>query len=331
MRDDDQPSFPLALGPEPGRRGGSGTEAPSPTEQNRARKSIDYMLDLAFRYGGVSSVAGLLDQVAALRPYKPFNALLVLLQRPHASFLLPPQEWVEKFGRGIVPGEQPIVLLQPRGPVMFLFDVSQTEPLDDTEALPLDIGNPYAMTDVQDADLALHWITENAKLDGVRVSPARHRLRSAGCIGPSRNAVTQRVVAKKRPVRVELAVPVRFDTLLNNAYSPTEQLATLAHELGHLYCGHLGGTTEDWWPDRPGLGRPTQEYEAEAVARIVFRRLDPSAELPPHLDQYFSPGQPLPTGGLEQILTAAGRVIEMSQGFAPRRDRGPKPRSAHAR
>ena len=44
-----------------------------------------------------------------------------------------------------------------------------------------------------------------------------------------------------------MQVPVRFEVLLNRSYSATEQLATLAHELGHIYCGHLGAQTSDVW------------------------------------------------------------------------------------
>ena len=271
----------------------------------------------------MSSVAQLFDEIAAFRQYKPFNALLVLLQRPHASYVLPPQEWAEKFGRRIRPGQQPIVLLQPGGPVMFLFDVSQTEPTTDAAQLPIHLNNPYRMDDVQDAPVALHWLSQNAKLDGVRVSGASHGLRSAGCISRARGGISQSAVVKRRP-EITDDVPVRFEVLLNDAHSPTERLATMAHELGHLFCGHLGAEPQDWWKDRGRLDRETEEYEAESVARIVFRRIDPTTQLPPHLDQFFRPGQELPRTGMPEILTAAGRVVEMCQGPTTRRK--PRPR-----
>ena len=39
---------------------------------------------------------------------------------------------------------------------------------------------------------------------------------------------------------------------LNDDLSPESRYVTLAHELGHLYCGHLGTPNEKWWPDRRG-------------------------------------------------------------------------------
>lgn len=35
-------------------------------------------------------------------------------------------------------------------------------------------------------------------------------------------------------------VPIRYETEVNRDLTPTERYATLAHELGHLYCGRAG-------------------------------------------------------------------------------------------
>lgn len=290
--------------------------------RSEAKKSIQFMLEAAIRYGGVRDYVDLLDRVAALHQYKPFNALLVLLQRPSATFLLPAHQWMERYGRVSRPGQQPLVMLQPRGPVMFLFDVSQTEAPDGARLLPLHLRNPYGMADVGSAELALSWLTTNAKLDGVRVSPAGYGLPYAGCIWRSNQGMTQPVLVKKRPETTSL-VPMRYETLLNDAHSPTERLATLAHELGHLYCGHIGTHDPELWAARPGLSEPLQELEAESVARILFKRLAPDVKLPPHLDQYFRNGAPRPDADIERVLVAAGRVIEMCRGFAPRRSKSP--------
>ena len=216
-------------------------------------------------------------------------------------------------------------MLQPRGPVMFLFDVSQTEEGPHARALPPGLVNPYAMNDAPGAESELGWVVENAKADGVRVTDARYGLPAAGCIRRTA-AGPQPVLVRRRPEVVYRQVRVRYDVLLNAAYSPTERLATLAHELGHLYCGHLGGHDTELWPeplwrDRPGLSHELCELEAESVARLVFKRLHPSNHLPPHLEQYFTDVPSLASASVETVLTAAGRVLEMSGGFAPRRSK----------
>jgi hypothetical protein len=285
---------------------------------DRVPRSIQSMIDLAVERRYANDVGDLLDQVAAVRGQRLFNALLAVLQRPHADYLLTPAEWASRYRRTIRPNEQPIVLLVPFGPVTFCFDVSQTEETEHSRKLPAGLLNPYAMPDVPAAREALSWLTSNARHDGVRVTHARHGLRSAGCIRHAHEGVAQSIDARDR--RVPTAqVAVRYDVLLNEAYSETERLSTLAHELGHLFCGHLGASTTDWWPNRRQSEHAVSEFEAESVARLVFRRIAPGVNLPPHLDQYFSEQDPIPTDGWEHVVAAADRVIDMARGRSPRK------------
>lgn len=174
------------------------------------------------------------------------------------------------------------------------------------------------MAYVQTAGHALTWLTSNARYDGVRVTGARHGLAWAGCIRHAEKGLhhwVESADAKSQQVKVR----IRFEALTNEAYAESERLATLAHEMGHLFCGHLGADAKDWWPSRTSMGLQVREFEAESVARLVFRRLAPEIDLPPHLDQYFKGNDALPTDGWDLVVAAADRVIDMSQGHTPRR------------
>jgi hypothetical protein len=58
--------------------------------------------------------------------------------------------------------------------------------------------------------------------------------------------------------------------------TPIEQLVTVAHELGHIFCGHVGRCDtlqgKSGWPDRRGLPTNVKEMEAEAVAWLIASR-----------------------------------------------------------
>ena len=85
------------------------------TKESEAKRSISYVMDAVLQFGKVSGFADLLDRVATLcvtTGYSPFNALLMLLQRPAATYVLPAHQWNERYGFVIRPGEQPMVLLQ---------------------------------------------------------------------------------------------------------------------------------------------------------------------------------------------------------------------------
>lgn len=307
-------------GVESGQSSGDTVEDPV-KKTNEAKKSIGYVLDAVLGFGKVTGFADLLDRIAMLcfaTGYSPFNALLMLLQRPAATHVLPAHQWQERYGFVIRPGEQPMVLLQPGGPLMFLLDVSQVEPGAGALPLPIHLSNPYAMPDAPDVDHAVHWIAENAKFDGVRVTPAPLGTGFAGCVSRSRSGATQRLTVRKRPLPEAHDVPVRFDVELNRSYSPTEKLATIAHELGHVYCGHLGADRDDHWKDRSAVDRDTRELEAESVARVVFASLAPGVQLPDHLSQYFAEEPDLAGASLEAVLKAAGRVLDIATGWGPR-------------
>lgn len=288
-----------------------GVAPPQPSAPELSRRSVAGMVRLALDRGYATSVGDLVDQVVALRQYKLFNALLAVLQRPHPMHLLTAEQWQDRWRRRIRPAENPIVLLVPHGPVAFLFDVSQTEAVEGSRPLPPELVNPFAMVDVVEASYALAALVEAVKADGVRVNLSGEGWRRAGCIervppGSSQSVPSRRTGGTPRQV------PVRWEVRLNDALTPTERLATLAHELGHLYCGHVGADRGDRWPSRQ-VAKEVEEYEAESVALLVFRRIAPEAKLPSYLDQFFRPGQPVPDQGWSFVVRAATSVVDMCQ------------------
>ena len=284
-----------------------------PVTAREARRSIDDLVTEARRYRSSAAYAELLRFVGGFRRYAPFNALLIHSQRSGARFVAPAHKWREKYGRRVKPGEQALVALQPFGPVMFVYDVSQTEPDPGAAQLPGQVINPFAMPVMTNVEPALDRLVENAKFDGVRVSFVGSGSQSAGCIRTVQAGLNQRVQAKRRPPEW-LDVPVRYETEVNQAFTATERYATVAHELGHLYSGHLGTPNPKWWPNRRHVSPVVEEFEAESIAFLAYQRVDESATMPPHLAQYLREESDVPDGvSLETIMTAAGRVIEMSE------------------
>ena len=296
-------------------------EYAGPRARQEVRRSIDDLVSDALRYRSSADYRELLEFMARFRRQKPFNALLLHAQRPGARFVAPAHRWREKYERQVRPGETPLVALQPFGPVMFVYDVSQTEPMGD-HALPDRFANAFAMPPLQNVEKALPRLIENAKADGVRVSYGAAGADHAGHITAVIEGRTQDVVVNRR-LMTSVAVPVRYELVLNRGHSPTEQLATLAHELGHLYCGHLGTPDHTWWPDRRKTTKAVREFEAETVAYLVCQRVDENARMPPYLDGYLEKNDTVPEGiSLDVITVAAGMAVELLDGWAKPRKPG---------
>jgi hypothetical protein len=128
-------------------------------------------------------------------------------------------------------------------------------------------------------------------------------------------------MVKRRPEELR-QVPVRYETRVNHSFDPSERYATLAHELAHLYCGHLGAHEQDRWPDRGSVSTEVAEFEAESAAFIACQRLDDDAAMPPYLAQFLEGTPEVPDGiSLERIAFAAGQVVEMSLDWVKPRKR----------
>jgi hypothetical protein len=112
-------------------------------DAHATKRVLDELFSFARPYRSSKSYDGLLKFVASFRLYAPYNAMLVRAQMPGACYIAPAHRWHKQFGRTIKVDARPLVILQPMGRVMFVFDVSDTEAGEDSEPLPPEVTNPF--------------------------------------------------------------------------------------------------------------------------------------------------------------------------------------------
>ena len=293
-------------------RNGSLSGATAEWDRDAAQSALDELFQFALRYTSSQEFQDLLNFAGRFRWYSPFNALLAHIQMPGASFVAPAHRWARDYERRIRPGARPIVLLKPGGPVMFVFDVSDTKPLPKAKPLPRHVTDPFSKRGPDPVE-QLGWTVENARRDGVCVAERDAGSQSAGQIAVVEPGTFFCFQVRERPWPEFCDVQVRYELLLNDQHSPKEKYATLAHELAHLYCGHLGTPDPDWWPSRRGLSETVCEFEAEAVAFLVCSRLgieNPSHE---YLSAYVLGHSRIPDIRLSYVLKSAGLIERMGQ------------------
>jgi hypothetical protein len=222
--------------------------------------------------------------VGRFRFYSPFNAMLIHTQMPGAHFVCTARRWLKDYRREIKIGARPIVILQPMGPVLFVFDVSDTAPLPNARPLPPQVEDPFQVRNGRiGGQLAL--TIENAKRDGVRVTERADGSQRAGSIQWAAAGQHLEFTIAKKPLPKSTQVPLWFELLLNSVLSAEARYGTLVHELAHLYCGHLGTPNGRWWPDRQNLSHAVREFEAESVSYLVCTRLGIDTAVPGWLCQ----------------------------------------------
>lgn len=293
----------------------SGEKTPAQVwEEDFSRRALDELFSHARKYRTSDSYKQLMDFAVRFRAYAPYNAMLVHIQMPGAVYAAPPERWLLRYGRYVKAGARPLVILRPMGPVMFVFDVSDTEPGPEAEPLPAEVTNPYEVRGGK-VGRQLEMTAENAKRDGVQILETKAGSQAAGSIctvpGGPWQALLFEADRDEHNNPIHIRVPLRYTLLLNESMSREARYATMAHELAHLYCGHLGTTDDRWWPDRRGLTLTQREFEAESVTYLVCGRLDidnPSAE---YLSGYVKRCPDVPSISLDCVTKAAGLIEQM--------------------
>ena len=100
---------------------------------------------------------------------------------------------------------------------------------------------------------------------------------------------------------------------LNKTHSLEEKYSSLAHELGHIFCGHLGIDRYAWWTEREDLNINAEEIEAGSVAYLVCRRKGLRACSEKYLSNHVGANQEIPTFSLNAVLQAVSYVEEMGK------------------
>jgi hypothetical protein len=305
----------------PSSEAGSPSENSSPhpeTSENRNDvAALSQLFRRSTRYRQAEEYKRFLDFVGQFPQYSPYNAALLHVQNPGVAFTATRRQWRERFDRVLEPGARPYVILQPFGPVLFVYDLPDTEPRSDqAEELPEKVTEPFAVEGKLREDTwtqTLRNCREEEKV-AVRQSPNLHCQHGGRVEG--------------RPFQSGPKNPndCLYRVLLNANLEMEEQYGALAHELGHLFCGHLGADDDAWWDACTSIDENQKEVEAESVAYLACRRaglhsISKRYLLWPAERAAGSSTGLLPPVRLRTVLDAVGYVESMGEdGFQSKRD-----------
>jgi len=265
-------------------------------EAEAARTLLDQLFEESKLYHKSKDYMDLLDFVVKLRNFAPFNAMLLQVQKPGLSYAASAFEWREKFNRYPKLDARPLLILWPFAPVALVYDVLDTE----GDPLPEDVSFVPAKGDTTKDDIQ-HYLGL-LKRNGIKHHFFDGGDNSAGSIEVTKNPVPKDVDKKKK------AKPGEYLMRMNQNHSPVVQFSTLAHELGHLYLGHLGGDEARSIPERPPRNHAHKELEAESFAYLLCQRNGVECKSKTYLANYVKANDTIEILDVYQILKAVGHV-----------------------
>lgn len=277
--------------------------APSTARLTRLRtfaecaSAIDRLFQDALASSGPDAFTEFIDFARRLSNLSVYNAMLVRLQRPGAAAVTTEKRWLAA-GRRVRPGALPIVVLRPFGPVSFLYEVSDTE----GRPLPGEKHNPFVARGTLDE---VEWgrvLKLHREKNNVRIEERNFGSLLAG------NARS----LQEMPSLLPACDTPEWLVQLNLNHDRPTRFATLAHELGHIFCGHCGAHGRGAWPDRSRLPYPVRETEAEAAAYLVCSRRELKVASRQYLSELIAEVD-LRQVSLYAIFEAANRIEGKSQ------------------
>ena len=264
-----------------------------------ADQDLSELYEATLAYRTSDAYRGLLDYIARFRNYSGYNLFLVRIQKPDARYVATAKHWKQAFGRSPKRGVRPLIMLQPGGPVMFVYDLGDT----DGSPVPPTLLDPfYAEGEVP--KLVWKTVLKNCHREVFTVVEMELPADQAG-------SVRGRIAAD--------STPPYFEIRLNAVHTETARFVTLAHELAHVYCGHLGGHPRKRWPDRSDLPLDIREFEAESAAYIVAKRRGIASGSDRYLSEYLNTHAEVPPVDMELVIRVSDRIEKMGHALRPLR------------
>ncbi len=279
--------------------------------------TVDALFKEALRLKGTPTFLAALDFLTRFRQFAIYNAMLIWVERPGSVALGTRLDWLG-IGRTVNPDAIPIVILHPYGPVQFVYEYSDTS----GPALPGGGYEPFAVTG---RIPTMEWkrTVTAARKCGIAVEGGNYGANyggSAALLHRGAHALDCFLPGLDLPATDRAHIPPEAETVaahdreirwrirINRHLDEAASYHALAHELGHIYCGHLGAGGKDRWPDRTdALSQDAKELEAEAAAYVVCQRAGLVTKSAEYLAGYITESA-VKEVSFFMIMSAANRV-----------------------
>lgn len=257
-------------------------------EEEAARSLLDQLLEESRLYKTSKGYLKLLEFTKRLRNFAPFNAMLLHVQKPGMRYAASAYDWKARFERHSKENARPLLTLWPFGPVALVYDVQDTE----GKELPQDVDSFFARGAIT---------TE--QIPAFIKDMGRRQIACDYFDGGDGKAGSIRVLKTSTPKEGGC-----YGMQLNRNHSVPVQFVTIAHELAHLFLGHLGPDKKLNIPERPRPAHAQEELEAESVAYLVCARNGVESKSESYLTDFVKANTTIETLDLYQVMRAAGQI-----------------------
>jgi len=222
---------------------------------------IDELLLNSWRFRSTDEFVKFFKFIGKFNHYSRYNTMLVYIQNPAVTFFGGVSFWRKKFFRSVKKDARPYIILVPKGPVMLVYDVFETEG-DETpeELLENGLGTDFKVKG-SISEAKYDYAIELAEKWGIKIEYRPLNYFQGGYI----TTITEGIL----------------EICLKENETREKNFSTLIHELAHLFLGHAGHKKiklkdtkqEIKLPIRNKIGKSAMELEAETVNYLVSKKI----------------------------------------------------------
>lgn len=259
-----------------------------------------YRRSLARR--GAAGFCALIAGCSRFRHYSIFNNLLVYLQDPQVTFVATAAHWQRSYKRKVKPDARPLIILAPRSPVAFVYDVADTE----GQPLPEPAEDPFGMEGTLPPGVLQELYQRTlANCERYRIHVRRRPLSALHASSVTRRAGDEH--GQYLLGRPKLLIEI------DDGLDVPASYPVLVRELARIFLGHLGSDADGWWPDRASLPAGQRTLEAETATYLVSCRAGLAPRSAEHLARHVTDEKELETLDLNLLIRATGLLERMGQ------------------
>lgn len=266
------------------------------------------LFDRIYREGLYDDYVNFAIFMLLTKGYSFFNSALILLQRPGALYIESENVWGKRYNRYIRPDATPIVVMQPFGPINFVYDFADTygnkvpRHMRDSFVLP----KPDPLIGER-----LPKLIHIVKQLGIYYGEKEYGIRQGGQVEFLENAMNIKIYEDKK----EVSISTHYAITINKNTIDEQKATTILHEIGHILCGHLPNDKTNKrlkTPDRTNENLCTEqkEFEAEKVCELICKTLGIAYYNHDYLAGYLINGEE-PYFSVRMVIEAADKFMKI--------------------
>lgn len=263
---------------------------------------VDEVFEIGRSRRSLQDYLELLDFISRFPRYSPLNTFLLYTQNPSATLVATAATWGKVFNRRPAMGARPLIILAPMSPVVFVYDVAETE------------GDPIQGKNSKAVFQSGRWSNKvyehtiaNGVLHGIETREIPPNDRRSASVMPLTGGIRETYRS------LDISPMASYLILVDNTMRIENRYAALVHDLGRIFCGHLGIDDRAWWSDRREFSTASEAIEVESVTYLVCGRKGLKEAVKTGVPACEASNRELPRFSWNTILQVVGYIEEMGK------------------